>query len=114
MTKTTSLEIIKTKQLTPSEASHSTFPALSFKFSWRPEQKRVLAKLDSYLGDKRIHIVAAPGAGKTVIGLDCGTVMDSQDEFRARLMATHISLRLVRCVWCYDVHTTCQIIISGC
>ena len=54
----------------PNKASGSSFPILGFKHPWRPEQKRVLEKLDSYLSDKRIHIVAAPGAGKTVIGLE--------------------------------------------
>jgi len=46
------------------------FSVLAFKYPWRPEQSRVLAKLDRYLTDRRIHIVAAPGAGKTVIGLE--------------------------------------------
>ena len=58
--------------MTPSTTPTSTtnFPSLRFKYPWRPEQKRVLTKLESYLDDKRIHIVAAPGAGKTVIGLE--------------------------------------------
>ena len=43
---------------------------LKFKYPWRPEQARVLSSLDEYLDDKRIHIVAAPGAGKTVMGLE--------------------------------------------
>lgn len=54
----------------PPSTSLLSFPRLTFKYPWRPEQKRVLAKLDTYLVDKRIHIVAAPGAGKTVIGLE--------------------------------------------
>ena len=43
---------------------------LKFKYPWRPEQARVLSNLDEYIDDKRIHIVAAPGAGKTVMGLE--------------------------------------------
>ena len=43
---------------------------LTFCHAWRPEQQRVLDQLGGYLDDKRIHIVAAPGAGKTVIGLE--------------------------------------------
>ncbi len=47
------------------------FPeSLNFKHSWRPEQQRVLDSVLQYLDDKRIHIVAAPGAGKTVIGIE--------------------------------------------
>ncbi|CAA6826457.1 MAG: Unknown protein, partial [uncultured Sulfurovum sp.] len=44
--------------------------SLKFKHTWRPEQARVLSNLDEYVDDKRIHIVAAPGAGKTVMGLE--------------------------------------------
>jgi len=43
---------------------------LKFIYSWRPEQQRVLDNLKNYHDDNRIHIVAAPGAGKTVIGLE--------------------------------------------
>lgn len=43
---------------------------LKFKHPWRAEQQRVLDNISQYLGDKRIHIVAAPGAGKTVIGIE--------------------------------------------
>ncbi|MBL4660862.1 MAG: DEAD/DEAH box helicase family protein [Alcanivoracaceae bacterium] len=43
---------------------------LKFKYSWRPEQQRVLSNILQYLDDKRIHLVAAPGAGKTVIGIE--------------------------------------------
>jgi len=45
-------------------------PKLKFIYPWRPEQQRVLNHLDGYLDDKRFHLVAAPGAGKTVIGLE--------------------------------------------
>lgn len=43
---------------------------LKFKHSWRPEQQRVLDNIFHYLDDKRFHLVAAPGAGKTVIGIE--------------------------------------------
>jgi superfamily II DNA or RNA helicase len=41
-----------------------------FQNAWRTYQARVLEHLDSYLDDKRVHIVAAPGSGKTVLGLE--------------------------------------------
>ncbi|MFQ5833482.1 MAG: DEAD/DEAH box helicase family protein [Candidatus Thorarchaeota archaeon] len=48
-----------------------TFPEdTEFKFAWRPYQARVLGELSDYLGDDRLHIVAAPGSGKTVLGLE--------------------------------------------
>lgn len=46
------------------------FEQLSFRFTWRPYQQRVLDAVHSHLADKRLHIVAAPGAGKTSLGLE--------------------------------------------
>lgn len=43
---------------------------LSFKGTWRRYQERVLNSSDAYLSDKKIHIVAAPGAGKTTLGIE--------------------------------------------
>ena len=43
---------------------------LEFIYPWRPEQQRVLNRLNTHMDDRRIHIVAAPGAGKTVLGLE--------------------------------------------
>lgn len=43
---------------------------LKFRYPWRPYQQRVLKLFNEYLDDKRLHIVAAPGAGKTTLGLE--------------------------------------------
>ena len=43
---------------------------LQFKWKWRTYQARVLANADSYLSDGHIHIVAAPGFGKTTLGIE--------------------------------------------
>lgn len=43
---------------------------IKFKYSWRPYQAKVLSEVDKYLDDGRINIVAAPGSGKTVLGLE--------------------------------------------
>jgi superfamily II DNA or RNA helicase len=43
---------------------------LGFRHAWRPYQKRVLEELEQHLDDDRLHVVAAPGAGKTVLGLE--------------------------------------------
>lgn len=45
---------------------------LDFKFKgqWRPYQKRVLDELQFHLDDKKLHVVAAPGSGKTILGLE--------------------------------------------
>jgi superfamily II DNA or RNA helicase len=44
---------------------------LSFRFPLRKYQQEILALMNSKLdaGEKQIHIVAPPGAGKTIIGL---------------------------------------------
>ena len=44
--------------------------ALRFRHPWRSYQSRVLGELEHHLGDRKLHIVAAPGAGKTVLGLE--------------------------------------------
>ena len=43
---------------------------IKFKYSWRPYQARVLEEVDKYINDGKINIVAAPGSGKTVLGLE--------------------------------------------
>ncbi|MBR6301799.1 DEAD/DEAH box helicase family protein [bacterium] len=43
---------------------------LKFKGSWRSYQKRILDNLEFHLLDKKLHIVAAPGAGKTTLGIE--------------------------------------------
>ncbi|WP_298471152.1 DEAD/DEAH box helicase family protein [uncultured Erythrobacter sp.] len=43
---------------------------MQFAGEWREYQARVLAEMESHLGDDRLHVVAAPGAGKTVLGLE--------------------------------------------
>ena len=43
---------------------------LEFRFDWRPYQARVLNAIDLHLADQKLHIVAAPGAGKTTLGLE--------------------------------------------
>ena len=43
---------------------------LKFKGSWRNYQQRILNSLAAHLADKKIHVVAAPGAGKTTLGIE--------------------------------------------
>ena len=43
---------------------------LKFQGNWRSYQKRVLDEADTYLKDGKVHIVAAPGAGKTTLGIE--------------------------------------------
>jgi superfamily II DNA or RNA helicase len=43
---------------------------MAFRKTWRAYQSRLLDHFDSYLDDCRFHLVAAPGSGKTVLGLE--------------------------------------------
>jgi superfamily II DNA or RNA helicase len=53
------------------EQKIDTFPAdVGFRKPWRSYQQRVLDELKGYLDDRHLHVVAAPGSGKTVLGLE--------------------------------------------
>lgn len=43
---------------------------LAFRHPWRSYQQRVLDELQRHMEDRKLHVVAAPGAGKTVLGLE--------------------------------------------
>lgn len=43
---------------------------LKFKYTWRKYQARVLENTRSYVSDGKVHIVAAPGSGKTTLGIE--------------------------------------------
>lgn len=46
------------------------FADLAFAGAWRDYQARVLRELDTHWEDDRLHIVAPPGSGKTMLGLE--------------------------------------------
>ena len=50
---------------------------IKFKYSWRPYQERILKKVEQYGTDQKIHIVAAPGSGKTILGLELVRYFDN-------------------------------------
>ena len=43
---------------------------IKFKYRWRKYQQRVLHELQDHLTDGHLHVVAPPGSGKTVLGLE--------------------------------------------
>lgn len=51
-------------------AQNSYDGMLQFKGTWRGYQQRVLDRSGRYLADGKIHIVAAPGSGKTTLGIE--------------------------------------------
>ena len=43
---------------------------IKFKYGWRKYQQRVLDELQDHLTDRHLHVIAPPGSGKTVLGLE--------------------------------------------
>ena len=65
-----------------------SFNNIHFKGNFRDYQQRVLDNADKYLKDGKINIVAAPGSGKTVLGLE-------PELFLVTLSVTNFRVRLV-------------------
>ncbi len=49
---------------------------LKFKGNWRTYQERVLSRFTEYREDGKVHIVAAPGSGKTTLGIELIRLME--------------------------------------
>ena len=62
---------------------------LEFKGTWRNYQARVLEHADRYMADGKIHIVAAPGSGKTTLGIELIRKMNG----KALILAPSITIR---------------------
>jgi superfamily II DNA or RNA helicase len=64
------------------------FPSeTKFRYTWRPYQARVLGELEEYLDDNRLHVVAAPGSGKTLLGLEVMRRIDQPSIILAPTLA---------------------------
>jgi len=44
--------------------------ALTFKFPWREYQEKFLASFQEHITDNHLHVIAPPGSGKTILGLE--------------------------------------------
>ena len=44
--------------------------SLLFKFPWRSYQQRFLDSFETHIEDNHLHVVAPPGSGKTILGLE--------------------------------------------
>ena len=62
---------------------------LKFKGTWRNYQARILENADKYMSDGKIHIVAAPGSGKTTLGIELIRRMNG----KALVLAPSITIR---------------------
>ncbi len=43
---------------------------LEFKFPWRSYQKELLKNFNSHISDNHFHVIAPPGSGKTILGIE--------------------------------------------
>ncbi|WP_340158842.1 DEAD/DEAH box helicase family protein, partial [uncultured Maribacter sp.] len=43
---------------------------LKFKYTWRSYQQKFLDGFQSHIKDEHLHVVAPPGSGKTILGLE--------------------------------------------
>lgn len=62
---------------------------LQFRGTWRNYQARVLKNAEQYMKDGRVHIVAAPGSGKTTLGIELIRRMNEN----ALVLAPSITIR---------------------
>lgn len=54
----------------PTNDMESCFERMQFRHGWRSYQARILSEVETHLDDRKLHVIAAPGAGKTVLGLE--------------------------------------------
>lgn len=47
-----------------------SFTSLKFKFSWRSYQQKFLYNFSEHIADNCLHVIAPPGSGKTLLGLE--------------------------------------------
>ncbi len=75
---------------------------MQFCGKWRDYQQRVLDEFDAHVADERVHVVAAPGSGKTILGLELMRRLNRQtlvlsptrtirDQWSARLVPLFLS-----------------------
>ena len=62
---------------------------LKFKYTWRKYQARVLENTKEYVSDGKVHIVAAPGSGKTTLGIELIARMNEN----ALILAPSVTIR---------------------
>ena len=52
------------------KSDFSITETLQFKFPWRSYQSHFLKEFDRHIEDKHLHVIAPPGSGKTVLGIE--------------------------------------------
>lgn len=49
---------------------------VQFNGKWRKYQQKVIKELDIHLKDKHLHVIAPPGSGKTILGLEIARIIN--------------------------------------
>lgn len=75
---------------------------IKFKYSWRKYQQRVLDELKDHLSDRHLHIIAPPGSGKTVLGLEVAIQLNKPTLILAPTLA-------IRNQW---IHRFCELFLQ--
>lgn len=47
-----------------------SFRVLEFQFPWRSYQDKLLENFDTHIADDHFHVIAPPGSGKTILGIE--------------------------------------------
>ena len=47
-----------------------SFRVLEFQFPWRSYQEKLLNNFDTHIADHHFHVIAPPGSGKTILGIE--------------------------------------------
>ena len=63
--------------------------SVKFYGTYRPYQQRVLDNLEKFMDNEKIHVVAAPGSGKTILGLELIRRLDQP----SLVLASSIAIR---------------------
>ncbi len=55
-----------------------TFNDLKFKFPWRSYQAKLLTHFEDHIADHHFHVIAPPGSGKTILGIEILRKLDQK------------------------------------
>ncbi len=51
------------------------FKELKFCYNWRTYQEKFLSQFESHIHDNHLHVIAPPGSGKTILGLEISQIV---------------------------------------
>ena len=96
---------------------------LKFKGSWRTYQQRVLDELDYHLNDNKLNVVAAPGAGKTILGIEVlkrlknkalilAPTITIKNQWKQRILDYFLPENIDNSLISTDIDNVCDITVS--